>query len=81
MALLIGGVCFTIHGIIGNLVTPWMTGRAARMSPVTVFIAVIAWGWLWGVWGLLLGVPVLLAVKAVCDRIEDLKPVGEFLGA
>jgi predicted PurR-regulated permease PerM len=81
MALLVGVACFAIHGVVGNLLTPWMTGRAARMSPVTVFIGVIAWGWLWGIWGLLLGVPVLLAVKTVCDRVEDLKPVGEFLGA
>ena len=81
MALLVGVACFTIHGVVGNLLTPWMTGRTARMSPVTVFIGVIAWGWLWGIWGLLLGIPVLLAVKTVCDRVEDLKPIGEFLGA
>lgn len=81
MALLVGAASFAIHGIIGNLLSPWMTGRAARMSPVTVFIAVIAWGWLWGVWGLLLGVPILLAVKAVCDRVEELRPVGRLLGA
>ena len=36
--------------------------------------------WLWGVWGTLLAVPALMVLKAVCDRIEDLKPVGELLG-
>lgn len=60
--------------------TPWLTGRAGRMSTVVVFISVLAWGWLWGVWGLLLGVPIIMIVKSVCDRIEDLKPVGELLG-
>jgi predicted PurR-regulated permease PerM len=81
MALLIGGASFAIHGVVGNLLTPWMTSRASRMSPVAVFVGVLAWGWLWGVWGLLLGVPILMAVKAVCDRVDDLKPVGELLGS
>ena len=61
-------------------VTPWLTSRASRMSPVVVFVGVLAWGWLWGMWGLLLGIPILMVVKAVCDRIEDLKPIGELLG-
>ena len=37
-------------------------------------------GWLWGVWGLLLGTPILMVVKAVCDRVDNLKPIGELLG-
>ena len=81
MAFLVGGASFLIHGVIGNLLTPWLTGRASRMSPFVVFVSVLAFGWLWGVWGLLLGVPILMVVKAVCDRVEELKPVGEFLGA
>jgi predicted PurR-regulated permease PerM len=81
MALLIGGASFAIHSVVGNLLTPWLTSRAGRMSPVAVFVGVLAWGWLWGFWGLLLGVPILMAVKAVCDRVEDLKPVGELLGS
>jgi predicted PurR-regulated permease PerM len=64
----------------GYLIVPWATSRASRMNPVIVFIGVLAWGWLWGVWGLLLGIPILMAVKAVCDRVEDLRPVAEFLG-
>jgi predicted PurR-regulated permease PerM len=81
MALLIGGASFAIHTIVGNVLTPWLTSRAGRMSPVAVFVGVLAWGWLWGFWGLLLGVPILTAVKAVCDRVDDLKPVGELLGS
>lgn len=79
MALLIGGASFAIHGVVGNLLTPWMTSRASRMSPVAVFVGVLAWGWLWGVWGLLLGVPILMAVKAVCDRVDDLNGFAELL--
>ena len=80
MGLLIGGVSMAIHFIVGYALTPWLTSRASRLSPITVFVGVLAWGWLWGVWGLLLGVPILMAVKAVCDRVEALKPVGELLG-
>jgi len=80
MALLVAGVSVVIHTIVGNLLTPWLTSRSSRMNPVAVFVGLLAWGWLWGVWGLLLGLPILMIVKAVCDRIEDLKPISEFLG-
>ena len=80
-ALLIGAASFAIHAIVGNLLTPWWTGRASRMNPFAVFVGVLAFGWLWGAVGLILGTPILMAVKTVCDRVEELKPVGEFLGA
>ena len=54
--------------------------RASRMSPFAVFVGVLAFGWLWGPAGLILGTPILMVVKTVCDRVEELKPVGEFLG-
>lgn len=81
MALVVAGMSLVIHTISGNLLTPWLTGRASRMNAVAVFVAVLAFGWLWGVWGLVLGVPILLMVKAVCDHVDDLKPLGEILGA
>jgi len=79
-ALLVAGSSLMIHALIGNLLTPWLTSRASRMSPVAVFVGVLAWGWLWGVWGLLLGVPILMVVKAICDRVEDLQSIGELMG-
>ena len=81
MAMLVVGASLVIHTIVGNLITPWLTGRASRMNPVAVFVGLWAWGWLWGVWGLLLGMPILMIVKSVCDRIDDLKPISEFLGS
>lgn len=80
MALAVGGASLVIHTIVGNLITPWLTSRTSRMSPVAVFVSVLVWGWLWGLWGLLLGIPVMMAVKAVCDRVDDLRVVGELLG-
>ena len=81
MALLVAGISLVINSIEGFLLTPWLTSRANKMNPVAVFVGVLAWGWLWGGWGLLLGVPILAIIKAICDRVEDLKPVGEILGA
>ena len=81
MALLVAGISLVINSIEGFLLTPWLTSRASKMNPVAIFVGVLAWGWLWGAWGLLLGVPILMVIKAICDRVDDLKPVGEFLGA
>lgn len=79
-ALLVAGISVALHFVSSHLVGPWLTGRTSRLSPVVVFVGVLAWGWLWGVAGLLLGAPILMAVKAVCDRIDDLNPIGELLG-
>jgi predicted PurR-regulated permease PerM len=81
MALLVAGVSALIQAIKGYWLLPWLTGRACRMNPVMVFVSMIFWGWLWGVWGLILGLPVMIAVKSVADRVEALRPVSEFMAA
>jgi predicted PurR-regulated permease PerM len=80
MAFLVAGISLAIHTLSGNLLTPWLTSRTSQMNPVIVFVGVLAFGWLWGVWGLLLGMPALLMVKTVCDRVDDFKSIGELLG-
>ncbi|OYW38995.1 MAG: AI-2E family transporter [Hydrogenophilales bacterium 12-61-10] len=80
MALTVAGISLVITSLEGYLLTPWLTGRAGRMNAVMVFVGVLFWGWLWGVWGLLLGVPIIMVIKAICDRVEDYKPIGELLG-
>ncbi|MBC7728949.1 MAG: AI-2E family transporter, partial [Microbacteriaceae bacterium] len=80
MALAVAGASLLIHTLVGNLLVPWLTSRTSRMNPVVVFVGVLGWGWLWGVWGLLLGIPIMMVIKAVCDRVDHLKPVGELLG-
>ncbi|MGM9482434.1 AI-2E family transporter [Roseateles sp. NT4] len=81
MAMLVSGIALGVHTLSGNLLMPYLSSRSSRMNPVAVFIGVLAFGWLWGLWGLLLGVPILASTKAVCDRVEGLQPVGELLGA
>jgi predicted PurR-regulated permease PerM len=78
-ALLVAGLATGLHVISGNLLTPWLTSRTSRVNAVAVFVGVLAFGWLWGLWGLLLGVPVLAAVKAVCDRVDEFRVIGELL--
>ena len=80
MTLYIAGISLAITSIEGWLLTPWLTSRTARTNEVAVFVALIFWTFVWGVWGTLLAVPMLVAVKAYCDRIDDLKPIGELLG-
>ncbi len=80
MVFLIGGVKLLINVIDGNVLQPLLASRASLMNPVAVFAGVLAWGWLWGIWGLFLGVPILMVIKVVCDRVDELKAVGELLG-
>jgi predicted PurR-regulated permease PerM len=77
---LVGGLSLVITSLEGFLLTPWLTSRAARMNAVAVFVGLLFWGWVWNVWGLLLAVPMLMVLKAVCDHVEDLQGVGELLG-
>lgn len=80
MALLIGGASTAINFVEAYMLTPWLTSRSTRMSPVAVFVGVLAWGWLWGIWGLFLGVPILVVIKVICDRVDEFKAIGELLG-
>lgn len=80
MVLLVAGASLAIATLVGTVVTTWMTGRIARMNPAAVFVSLLFWGWLWGVWGLLLGVPVVVIVKVVAERVEGMEVVAELLG-
>jgi predicted PurR-regulated permease PerM len=80
MAVYVSGVSVAITTIEGWLLTPWLTSRTARTNEIAIFVGLIFWSFVWGIWGTLLAVPMLVVVKAFCDRIEDLKPIGELLG-
>jgi len=74
------GVVFAITSLEGFLLTPALVSRAAQMNPVAIFVGLLFWTWIWGVWGTVLAVPMLTTVKAICDRVDDLQPLGELLG-
>ncbi len=80
MTLVVAGVSLVITSLEGWLLTPTLMGKVASMNRVAVFVGLLFWSWAWGVWGLLLAVPIMMSVKVFCDHVEDLKPVGRFLG-
>lgn len=79
-ALVPPGVFVVIAALEGNLVTPMILARRLTLNPVAVVAALLIWGWMWGIVGLLLAVPLLVVMKIACDRIEPLNPIGDFLG-
>jgi predicted PurR-regulated permease PerM len=80
MALLAGGASLAIATLVGTVVTTWMTGRIAHMNAAAVFISLLFWGWLWGIWGMLLSIPIIVITKVVAQHIEPLHPLAELLG-
>ena len=80
MALFVAAISAVIAGLVGMFLIPWVTSRAARMNAGAVFISLLFWNWIWGVWGLLLGIPITVVFKTVCNHIESLKSVSEMLG-
>jgi predicted PurR-regulated permease PerM len=79
-ALLLASVSVGIASLEGMFVAPWLMGRASNMNAGAVFIGLSFWGWIWGVWGMLLAVPILISLKAVGDHVETWRPVSELLG-
>jgi predicted PurR-regulated permease PerM len=80
MAFFVAGVSMAIATIVGVFITTWMTGRIAQMNAVAVFVSLIFFTWLWGVWGILLGMPVIVIIKVIAEHIEHLSPIAEILG-
>jgi predicted PurR-regulated permease PerM len=76
----VAAVSMAVAGVIGFAFMTWLQSRFARVNTAVLFIALLFFGWLWGVWGLLLGAPIVAIAKVVFDRVESLKPAGEMLG-
>jgi len=72
-------VYFTLETIEGQFITPILTGRSLTLNPVMIFLSMLLWGWIWGVIGALMAVPILMTFKIFCDHIESLDGIGEFL--
>jgi predicted PurR-regulated permease PerM len=70
-----------ITSIEGWLITPPLMGKAERMSALAVFLGLLLWTWVWGAWGTILAVPMLVVIKSVADHVGPLKPIGRLLAA
>jgi predicted PurR-regulated permease PerM len=80
MALVVSGSSLGDVTCVGIFVVTWMTGqKIAGMNAVAVSISLLFWGWLWGVWGLLLAIPIISMVKVASQHIKELHPVAELL--
>ena len=79
-ALLVAGASLAIATVVGTFVTTWMIGRIANMNSAAIFISLLFWGWLWGVWGMLLSIPIIVIAKVVSQHVEQLNQMAELLG-
>lgn len=79
-AALVPGAFYLVTAMEGYLITPLIVGRRMNLNPVIIVLSVLMWGWMWGIPGALLAVPILIAVKTWCDRVQSLQVFGEFLG-
>ncbi len=80
MTVEVAGATLVITSLEGFLLTPTLMGKAAGINGVAMFLSLLFWSWLWGVVGTIVAVPIMMAIKTTCDRIESLEPVGELLG-
>ncbi len=69
-----------LHLFSLNVLFPKFVGGRLQLNPLTVTVALLFWGWLWGAMGLILAIPITAAVKIVCDHIEPLRAYGAWLG-
>jgi predicted PurR-regulated permease PerM len=80
MVALVASASLAITSLEGFLLAPIALGRAASVNSVSIFVAVMFWGWMWGAVGLILAVPVLMIVKTIADHVESMKSISELLG-
>ena len=78
-ALQMSGAALAITSLEGWLLTPVLMGKAERMSALAVFLGLLLWTWIWGAWGTILAVPMLVVVKSVADHVPRLKPLGRLM--
>jgi predicted PurR-regulated permease PerM len=78
-AVQIAGGAFVITSLEGMLLTPALMGKAAGINQVAMFVSVLFWTWMWGLPGTLLAVPIMMATKIVCERVEGLQGIAELL--
>jgi predicted PurR-regulated permease PerM len=78
-ALLFPAVYLAYGALEGNFVTPWVMGRSLTLNPVIILLSLTFWGWMWGIAGVILAVPILAAFKIFCAHIDRLAPIAEFL--
>ncbi len=78
-ALIFPGVYLAFGTLEGSFITPWVMGRSLSLNPVIILLSLMFWGWLWGIVGVILAVPILAAFKIFCAHVKPMEPLAEFL--
>jgi predicted PurR-regulated permease PerM len=78
-ALQMSGAAIVITSLEGWLLTPPLMGKAERMNALAVFLGLLLWTWIWGGWGTILAVPMLVVIKSIADHVDRLKPIGRLM--
>lgn len=79
-SLTVGLVILVVASLVGTLLPTWLQSRTSRMNQVAIFVGVMFWGWMWGLWGLFLGAPIVVIAKVVCDNVSALRGTARLLG-
>jgi predicted PurR-regulated permease PerM len=78
-ALIFPAVYLAFGTLEGSFITPWIMGRSLTLNPVIILLSLTFWGWMWGIVGIILAVPILAAFKIFCAHIKPMEPLAEFL--
>jgi predicted PurR-regulated permease PerM len=78
-ALGVAGATIVVATLVGSVFATWLASRQSQMNATATFVGLLFFGWIWGLWGILLGIPLLAIVKTICDRKEEWRPVSELL--
>jgi predicted PurR-regulated permease PerM len=78
-ALLVALATIVVATLVGSIFTTWLASKHARLNATATFVGLLFFGWIWGLWGVLLAIPILAIVKTICDYNDEWKPVGELL--
>lgn len=79
--ILVAGALIAVQFLMGNVIEPIWTGRSLRLSPILILISLIFWGWVWGIIGMMLAVPMMSALKIICEQFGSLRTVALFMGS
>jgi len=80
-AVITAAALLTVQMVFGNVISPKVMGDKLNLSPVVVLVSLVFWGWLWGIVGAILSVPIASAIKIVCENVEDLRPISILMGS
>ncbi len=80
MIIALVSILVVFHSVVGNFIEPKWMGSSLDLSPLAVLLSLIFWGWVWGVWGMILAVPIMSIIKIGCEHIVPLQPLALLMG-